>query len=136
MYILSTKSKITDSLQNENSKDNEIVENFRRYLSTEKPYFSSHISIEEVAAKIGTNRTYLSKAINEVYNKSFNTIINEYRIRAARQIITDKNYAHLSLEAITEMVGYCSRTTFISNFKKITGLTPSYFRDSIKDSLK
>jgi glyoxylase-like metal-dependent hydrolase (beta-lactamase superfamily II)/YesN/AraC family two-component response regulator len=121
---------------NDRDKEEEIIENFSRYFAQEKPFFNSHISIEDVSARIGTNRTYLSKAINEVYRKSFNTIVNEFRIRAARQLITDTKHDHLSLEAIADMVGYSSRTTFISNFKKFTGLTPSYFRESIKKNLR
>jgi len=109
-----------------------IIEKFNKYLSDEKPYLYSNITIDEVCAHIGTNRTYLSNAINTVYNKNFATIINEFRIRAARQIILDKSQENLTLDAIAKMVGYNSRTVFISNFKKITGITPSFFRESIE----
>lgn len=137
-YILRVEEKEINERQgaNDRDKEEEIIENFRKYFAQEKPFFNNQISIEGVSARIGTNRTYLSKAINETYKKSFNTIVNEFRIRAARQIIADTNHDHLSLEAIANMVGYNSRTTFIINFKKFTGLTPSYFRESIKKNLR
>jgi len=113
------------------SKEIELIEKLNTYLIEEKPYLYSNINIEDVSAQIGTNRTYLSKAINNVFDKSFNTLINEFRIRAARQLMTNNKYDHISLEGIGQMVGYNSRTVFYSNFKKITGLTPSYFRESI-----
>ena len=116
---------------NELTKELEIIEKFNAYLSEEKPYLFGDINIEEVSAQLETNRTYLSRAINTVFNKSFNTIINEFRIRTARQLLTDEKYSHLSIEGIGQMAGYHSRTAFINNFKKITGLTPSYFKGSI-----
>ena len=128
-----TSERLQHNNENAGEKELEIINNFNKYIGEEKPYLYSNITIEDVAARIGSNRTYLSKAINEFFNKSFNSIINEFRIRAARQIMIDSKFDHLSLQAIAEMVGYSSRTSFISNFKKATGLTPSYFRKSIKD---
>ncbi|MEA3445424.1 MAG: helix-turn-helix domain-containing protein, partial [Bacteroidota bacterium] len=115
---------------NGQSKDYELIRKFNAYFTQEKPYLLTHINIEEVSAQLETNRTYLSKAINAVFNKSFNTLVNEFRIRTARQLLTEDKYNHMSIEAIGEMVGYNSRIAFYKNFKKITGLTPSYFRES------
>jgi len=127
------KKELFSASSPNNKRDEEIIEKFKKHFAEEKPYLYSNVSIEEVATEIGTNRSYLSKAINDSFNKSFNNIVNEFRIHAARQIIADKKYEQFSLEAIAEMVGYNSRTTFIRNFKKITGLTPSYFRKSIEE---
>lgn len=113
-------------------KEEVIIKKLIKYFNEEKPYLYNQISQEDVSAQLGTNRTYLSNAIKDILNKNFNTLINEFRIKAARQIILDNKYEHLSLEAIARMVGYNSRTSFISNFKKFTGLTPSFFRDSVK----
>lgn len=120
------------STENHLKKDLEIIKKLNKYLAEEKPYLNSSFSIEDVAARIGSNRTYISNAVNRVFDKNFSCLINEFRIRAARQMITDKKYDHFSLHAVAEMVGYSSRTSFINNFKKSTGLTPSYFRESMK----
>jgi tetratricopeptide (TPR) repeat protein len=111
--------------------DEALVEKFNRYMKEEKPYLYASISLEEVSAKLGTNRTYLSRAINNILNKNFNSIINELRVREARQLLVDEKYDHISVEGIGEMVGYNSRIAFYNNFKKITGLSPSYFKASI-----
>ncbi len=126
-----------NAVQNDqNPKDLELVNRLIKYLSEEKPYLYSNITIEEVSAALNTNRTYLSKAINSSFNRSFNTIINEMRVRAARQMLADKKLNHISVEGIGEMAGYNSRIVFARNFKKITGLTPSYFRESVKKQIK
>jgi len=125
----SVKEKISG--ESDGEIELELIDKFNKYLSEEKPYLFGNISLEDVSARMGTNRTYLSKAINTVYNKSFNALINELRIREARQLLIDKKYDHISVEGIGEMVGYNSRIVFYNNFKKLTGLTPSYFKSSV-----
>ncbi|MCD4745398.1 MAG: tetratricopeptide repeat protein [Bacteroidales bacterium] len=125
--------KITDKsiITEESEKQKELIIRFDQYFAEEKPYLYSNINIESVSAALATNRTYLSKAINSVYAKSFTTLVNEFRIRAARQLLTDKKFNHLSIEGIGKMVGYHTRVVFHNNFKKITGISPSYFKSSI-----
>lgn len=127
--------QVQDSETSDLQKELELINRFNTYLSEEKPYLYGRITIEDFCSPLSTNRTYLSKAINSVYRKSFSTIINEMRVRAARQMLADRKFAHISVEGIGEMAGYASRVVFYKNFKKITGLSPSYFRDSIKTQL-
>lgn len=112
-------------------KNAKLIHTFNEYMFDEKPYLYSDLKIDDICTVLGTNRTYLSKAINEVYNKNFNTVINEFRVKTARQMLTNSKYDHLSIEAVGEMAGYNSKVAFHKNFKKITGLTPSYFKDSL-----
>ncbi len=112
----------------------QLIDRFNKYFLEEKPYLFSHISLEDVAIALETNRTYLSKAINTAYSKSFSALVNELRIREARQFLINKKYNHISTEGIGQMVGYNSRNVFYSNFKKHTGLTPSYFKKSVSHS--
>ncbi len=124
------KQEYLDNTDNRD-KNIELIRKFNKYFTEEKPYLYSDLNIEDICAKLGTNRTYLSKAINLVINKSFNSIINEFRVRAARQLLIDPRYSHISITGIGEMVGYNTKAAFHKNFKKITGLTPSYFKASI-----
>ncbi len=124
------KQKSHDNTDNQDNNI-ELIQRFNKYFTEEKPYLYSDLNIEDICAKLGTNRTYLSKAINVVYDRSFNSIINEFRVRAARQLLTDPKYSHISITGIGEMVGYNTKAAFHKNFKKITGLTPSYFKASI-----
>ncbi len=80
-----------------------------------------------------TNRTYLSKAIHEILNTTFNSLINKYRIESARKMLADENQK-LSIEGIAFSVGFSSKSTFNSAFKQFTGLTPSELRAKMLDS--
>jgi len=117
--------------QVEENPESVLIKSFNDFMIEEKPYLYGNVSIEDVATRLSTNRTYLSNALNKIFQKSFRTIINEYRVKTARQLLTSKNHEHISVEGIGEMSGYNSRVVFYSNFKKYTGISPSYFREQL-----
>ena len=86
------------------------------------------LTIEKLAKALNTNRSYLSQSINNFHGVSFRKWINELRIQEAKILLLDEKQDHFSIEAIAEMVGFSSISSFNENFKKVTGLTPSYFR--------
>jgi len=107
----------------------ELIEKLKEYIQKEKPYLYSNINLDDLAKKLDTNRSYLSKAINDHFGYNFNAFINTLRIKECIKLFSDKKYNHLSLEGIGQMAGYHSRISFYNNFKKATGVTPSYFRN-------
>lgn len=101
----------------------------------EKEYFlRQECNSYNVAKKINTNTSYLSKVINSHYGKNYNTYINDLRINYA--IIRLKNdvfFRSFSIQAIAEEVGYKSADSFTKYFKKDTGLNPSFYIKNIKN---
>ncbi|MDE6074101.1 MAG: AraC family transcriptional regulator, partial [Muribaculaceae bacterium] len=90
----------------------------------------TNISIKSVAEALGTNRTYLSNAINHVFNKSFPQVLAEYRVRAAIDILNDRD-CDLPLKAIAAEVGFSSASVFFTTFRNIMGMTPTAYRNSL-----
>lgn len=110
----------------------ELILHLKEYFRDEKPYLHSKLSMDDLCKSLNTNRSYLSRAINECMKKSFYELINEYRIREARLLLMDKKYDHISIEGIGQMVGFASRSTFYAYFNKELGISPSFFRQSLK----
>ena len=46
------------------------------------------------------------------------------------------NYGNYTIEAISESVGFKSRSTFVTSFKRITGLTPSQYQRMAREESK
>ena len=91
------------------------------------------LTIERLAQAVGSNEKYVSQVINELMNKNFNTLLNEYRIREICKRLTDfAHYGNITNETIAEGVGFKSRSHFIRTFKKVTGLTPSQYQKIAK----
>lgn len=120
-----------DLQQNTVDENNELLIKLEACMEEEKPYLDSNITLDDICHKLQTNRTYLSKLINEHFHKNFNEYINDFRTKTARQILADTSKNHISIEGVGQMSGFNSRSTFFTCFKKQTGLSPSYFRDTI-----
>ena len=126
------ENKRKQSKEEHDDESQQLADKLVSYMIEEKPYLYSDISLEAVSQHLQTNRSYLSKVINEHFDQNFNGFINEYRIKTARQILANPDKAHLSIEGIGQMAGFNSMSTFFSSFKKYTGITPSFFRNTIK----
>jgi YesN/AraC family two-component response regulator len=97
-----------------------------------KQYFSDNLaSLSDLAKKIGESPHHVSQVINEKLNISFFELIASYRVEEAKRILSDDKKNKLTVEEISEMVGYNSKTAFNNAFKKLTGKTPSEFRKSV-----
>ena len=97
-------------------------------VESEKLYANQEISIYDLATALNTNSKYLSQAINRQLKKSFIVFINEYRIEEAKKMLLSDEYKHLTIEGIGQVAGFKSKSAFNSAFKKMTGTTPSAFR--------
>lgn len=53
---------------------------FERYFRKHKPYLKPDLTINELAAQLQSNRTYVSKFINRVYGMNFNSYLNYCRL--------------------------------------------------------
>jgi AraC-like DNA-binding protein len=90
------------------------------------------IRLKEVADEFGVPSYILSAYINRGFHLRFNDFINWYRIQYIKEGLTDQQWNLLTLEAISKKAGFNNRTTFLSAFKKFTGMTPTAFLHSQK----
>ncbi|MCK7460839.1 MAG: helix-turn-helix domain-containing protein [Sphingobacterium sp.] len=70
----------------------------------------------------------ISYVLNEVIQKNFYGVINEYRIKEAEELLLKDGLNQMKIEVLGEMVGFQSKSSFNACFKKVTGMTPSEFR--------
>ena len=109
-------------------KMDELKERISELLNNEEWVCDSEISLTRAANDLGINTSYLSRAINERFGMSFSSLLNEYRISiATRRMSNGSKFATQTIESIAYSVGYSSRSSFITAFKKINGMTPSEY---------
>jgi AraC-like DNA-binding protein len=107
-----------------------IINNIIYEFETRK-YFSDNLaSLTDLAKKIGESPHHVSQALNENLNKSFFELLAFYRVEMAKKILIEDIGTKLTVEEISEMVGYNSKAAFNNAFRKLTGKTPSEFRKS------
>lgn len=105
-----------------------ILATLQRVMLHQRPYLKPDLNIDALASLVGTNRHHLSQVINGRLQKNFYEYLNEHRVKAAAQQLSDPAVGHLKIAAIAYDVGFNSLSTFNEVFKKMTGHTPSEFR--------
>jgi len=90
-----------------------------------KIYTDPSLSLTNLAEMAGSNRRYVSEAINKAAHMNLNDYINFYRINEAKKLIAE---GEDSLGDVQYSCWFNSRTTFYTAFKKFTSMTPSEFR--------
>ncbi len=103
-------------------------------MENEKLFLKQDLTINKLASYINVSRTYLSQVINELFQKNFNTLVNEYRIKEARDMLIENK--NMTIEGIANEVGFRSKSSFNSAFKKYTGVTPSFFMKNALNNKK
>ncbi|MGN0222214.1 MAG: helix-turn-helix domain-containing protein [Prevotella sp.] len=113
-------------------KHYELLAKIEEVMADENNYCSADFSLGVLAAKVGSNTTYVSEVINNHCHKNFRTFINEYRIRVAMQRMGKPEYMGYSIQGLAESVGFRSSSNFVLAFKKVTGMTPSLYMEYAK----
>ncbi len=88
------------------------------------------LKLSSLAKKIGLPSHQVSKLINEKFGKSFNEYINEYRVKEFISRVSQVQNQSYTLYGIALDVGFNSKSSFHSAFKKYTGKVPSDYKIS------
>ena len=110
--------------------DRHLWTQVEKMMEEDRIFLKKDLTLESMAQMAGTNRTYLSKAINTFSGGNFSSYVDRYRIREAVGIIERKG-SSIDLREIGSMVGYSSVPAFYKAFSKETGLPPGRYRDEI-----
>ncbi len=113
-------------------KTDEHYQKLLQLMEEEKLYEDPNLSMKILAQKMDLSNGYLSQIINQKEEKNFFEFINTYRVEAVKQKLKDPAFEHLSLLGIALEAGFKSKSTFNAVFKKMTGLTPSAYKKSLK----
>ena len=107
----------------------QLLSRIQEVMENSDEIFSPEFSLERLAMLSDSKSKYVSQVINEYYEQNFNNFLNSFRIKeACKRMGNLDNYGNYTIEAISESVGFKSRSTFVTSFKRITGLTPSQYQ--------
>lgn len=95
------------------------------HLNEEKSFRDPELTIRKLSRKTEIPVRDLSRVINQTLKQNFFELINGYRIREAQEQLCDPSKR---ISEIMYNVGFSSRSSFNTAFKRRTGLTPSQFR--------
>ncbi len=108
---------VTDGWHN-----NPLLESFQKEVIKKKMFLKPGLSLQDVADALGSNKTYVSKLVNNAYDMGFPELLNILRIDYAEQYL--QSHQDAKQTEMAQACGFVSASSFNSVFKKITGQTP------------
>jgi len=106
------------------------IKNLRQYMVEKEPFLDPSLTIQELSNQIHIPVRDLSVLINHHIDQHFFDFVNEYRIQKAMKILKDQSKNQVTVLEILYEVGFNSKSSFNTSFKKYTNLTPTAYRNS------
>lgn len=97
-------------------------------MENEKPYLQPALTLEKLASQLQMPTRSLSNMINRQFSCNFFEFINAYRIDEAKRLLSEPSSVQKNMLDIMYEVGFNSKATFNTLFKKKLGMTPSEYR--------
>ena len=106
----------------------ELKEKIVKIVCIQKKYRDKKFTARRLAEELGTNTRYVSAVVNLCFNKNYTSFVNGYRIEEAKQVLIDPQASELTMEDISDMVGFSNRQSFYASFYRVTGMAPREYR--------
>ncbi len=108
-----------------NSSRDSVLDDILYYIEHNYP---SNLKLEGIAALFGYNSSYLGKIFNKSVGESFNSYVDQVRIKHAIELLVENKH---KVYEIAEMVGYKNVDYFHKKFKKYVGESPAEYRKQL-----
>jgi AraC-like DNA-binding protein len=102
----------------------------QQVMADARPYRNPELTLADLAEQLGTTPHRLSEVLNGQLQVSFYDYVNGYRVREVQRRLTGPDGDLLKLLSLALDAGFASKSTFNAAFKKLTGQTPSEYRES------
>ncbi len=122
--------KPIDNTSVENKEEHEEeIQRLYDYMDRQKPFLEETLTLQKLAQQTNIPEKQLSFLINRISGKHFFDFINSYRIREAQNLLRNSD---LNIQQIMYEVGFNSKSSFNTAFRKFSSTTPSKYRLSVK----
>lgn len=91
-------------------------------------HYRDDISLQDVAGAMGYSDAYFCKIFKQCFDKNFTVFLTEFRVGMAKTLLGD---AMVNIKDVCVQVGFRDSNYFARVFKRITGMTPSEYRNQM-----
>lgn len=106
------------------------INQLKSYMIAQEPYLDPSLTIQQLADQIELPVKELSVLINHHMDQHFFDFVNEYRIQKAMHLLRNPEKRDVTVLEILYEVGFNSKSSFNTSFKKYTNLTPTQYRNT------
>src|SRR4030095_1963678 len=113
-------TRLSKVLYPHNDLTKQIIES-RHFIDK---HFSEDINLDKIAGKALVSKFHFIRVFKRYFGRTPNQYLQEVRIEMAKKILLKGK----SIDEVCNAIGFKSKTSFISLFKKMTGVTPLAFQ--------
>jgi AraC-like DNA-binding protein len=114
-------TRLSKFLYPHNDLTKQIMES-RHYIDK---HFSEDINLDKIAGKALVSKFHFIRVFKRYYGRTPNQYLQEVRIEMAKKLLLKRK----SIDEVCNEIGFKSKTSFISLFKKMTGVTPLAYQN-------
>lgn len=123
--LLKASTKI-QAAKSKKPKENVELQKLLTHMENNKPYLDPELTLHILADQLAFTSRELSELINTEMNTHFFDFVNRYRINEAKDILL--NDRHKTILEVLYEVGFNSKSSFNTAFKKHAQTTPTDYR--------
>ena len=109
----------------ENARMLAVTESIRLYI---QEHYREDISLQDAAGFMGYSDAYFCKIFKQCFDKNFTAYLTEIRVEMAKKLLADVTE---NIKDICAQVGFRDSNYFARVFKRMTGSTPSDYRNQV-----
>ncbi|QBG36111.1 AraC family transcriptional regulator [Litorilituus sediminis] len=109
-------------------KMQQIATKLEHAMTDEKLFLQDNLSLNKLSESIAETENHISETLSQFLNTKFFQFVNGFRIEEAKKALQDTDKL---ITTIAYDVGFNSKSTFNTAFKKVVGYTPSAYRSSL-----
>ena len=106
---------------------NRIARKLVRAMDVDHLYRDPNLTLSTLAGHVGVSLNFVSQTLNQTLGQSFFEFVNDWRVKEAIPLVEAGDTTVL---AIAYEVGFNSRSSFYSSFKRVTGMTPTAYKSA------
>ena len=105
-----------------------IASKLERAMHEDKLFLQDNLSLNKLSESIAETENHISETLSQFLHTNFFQFVNGFRIEEAKKALLDRDKL---ITNIAFDVGFNSKSTFNTAFKKIVGSSPSAYRKSL-----
>jgi PAS domain S-box-containing protein len=109
-----------------------ILGRIKSYFHSSESYKKKQLQLADVSEALNIPARRVSEILKKCEDQSFTEFVNAYRIKAVIEMFQNSENKNLTIEAMSQVCGFNSKSVFNAAFKKETGQTPKAYLEAIQ----
>lgn len=122
IWVMTRRGK---SVLPDQTQDKAVFERLQTLMQTERLFIDPDISLSRIARRLGLPVRSVSRAINAQIGLNVSQYVNDLRITEACQLLSE---SEIKITEVIYASGYNTKSNFNREFLRVTGKTPSVWR--------